>query len=332
IQGGNAYNEDWAYNPDVDGYAFGLAQWDSDRRVNLLNQADSEGVDWQNLEFQLNFLLNHDGSDSTLVKSILESGESDMTTLVERFATEWERAGEPETAKRVGYANHWYSQFGDGSGGNSNIDNSNDSGSDNRGSDDNCATGGYDGAGEMGKSVSPNGKNGSIVTQWESRSEIPEEYSELITVPEFDESWFSGPDSNGSNPFLPVWRGQCTELTWGYMSQLWDGEQPTNGHGRNIYQAYEAAGADMTYSPTVGYGYSSEAGYGGATDPTYGHTAVVVAVLDDGRFIAAHYNLNGEGNDGRNRNKVYALHDGAPGDDNMIFFSGIGEPTVDLTE
>src|SRR5699024_11029219 len=115
--------------------------------------------------------------------------------------------------------------------------------------------------------------------------------------------------------------GECTELTCAYMSELWKGKQPTNGNGNVIYKAYKAEGAKITNKPTVGYGFSSDPPYAGAADSSVGHTGVVAGVMDDGKWIMANYNLNGESPD---RKLTYALVDGNEKEGGIKFFSGIG--------
>ena len=135
-------------------------------------------------------------------------------------------------------------------------------------------------------------------------------------------------------------RGQCTELTWGYMSQLWSGTQPTagsggggyaDGNGQVIWKAYKENGAKITKNPTVGYGFSGGPPIQiGGTIPGVGHTGVVVGVLEDGKYIIANYNLRGEANrDHYTRSLTYALVDGQPKSGQQItFFSGIGKPKI----
>lgn len=56
IQNDNPYRQDWAYDESLDGYAFGLAQWDGSRRVALLNYADEQMKNWRDPQLQLNFM------------------------------------------------------------------------------------------------------------------------------------------------------------------------------------------------------------------------------------------------------------------------------------
>src|SRR5699024_3081926 len=89
-----------------------------------------------------------------------------------------------------------------------------------------------------------------------SYDELPDKYKDKIQLPKFDKKYLDKP----GNVFPPTNnKGECTELTWAYMSQLYSGEQPTNGDGYIIYKAYKEKGAKTTHNPTVGYGFSSSA-------------------------------------------------------------------------
>ena len=130
--------------------------------------------------------------------------------------------------------------------------------------------------------------------------------------------------NTGKNPFQNGGlRGQCTELTFNYMSELYKGDQPTNGNGNQIYNAYKQKGATITSKPTVGYGFSADPPYAGATTSA-GHTGVVIGVMKDGKFLITNYNLNGEANKDQSRVETFALVDGNKKKDGITFFSGIG--------
>ncbi|MFD2388583.1 phage tail tip lysozyme [Enterococcus rivorum] len=97
IQGGALYNEAIAMNPVTGGYAFGLAQWDSDRRVKLLETAKKENKDWKDSAFQLSFAWEKDGSDSNLIKKL--SKQTDLNTTTVDILVQWERAGTSQIQK-----------------------------------------------------------------------------------------------------------------------------------------------------------------------------------------------------------------------------------------
>lgn len=337
IQNGSKFDKSAAMNPSVGGYAFGIAQWDSGRRVKLLEYAEKKGKKWDDLELQLDYLLNGDGSDSELIKKLIKS-DDDVEQTTENIMRQWERAGRTDSlGSRQAASKKYYAKFADiKAGSKSNISDSTDAGADNS---DACG-GGAEGKtdGTMGASVKPNGGTGDVLEVWEGKDKIPEKYRKLITLPDFSEKAL---DAMPNNIYLSTNnRGQCTELTWGYMSQLWSGTQPTagsggggyaDGNGQVIWKAYKENGAKITKNPTVGYGFSGGPPIEiGGTIPGVGHTGVVVGVLEDGKYIIANYNLRGEANrDHYTRSLTYALVDGQPKSGQQItFFSGIGKPKI----
>lgn len=118
IQSDLAFNESVAYNPSAGGYGIGLGQWDSARRVNLLNLAKSSKKDWKTVPFQMDFAWNHDSSDSDLLKRM--SKHNDVNQLAIDILKLWERAGtkdDPiEQNKRKTSANNWYKRLTMGEG------------------------------------------------------------------------------------------------------------------------------------------------------------------------------------------------------------------------
>ncbi len=114
------FNPIWAYNPAIGGYAIGLAQWDSGRRVNLLNRAEEQKRKWEEVAIQMDFAWYHDGSDSTLLKNM--SSGTDTESLAVDILKHWERAGtkdDPvEQNKRKTSAINWYQRLFEGSLGN----------------------------------------------------------------------------------------------------------------------------------------------------------------------------------------------------------------------
>lgn len=177
---------------------------------------------------------------------------------------------------------------------------------------------------EEHKSVPPNGKNGSLIGGSWTYENIPKKYRDKIGVPRFDTSYLNKPGnifpSTGN-------KGQCTELTWAYMWQIWGKRQPADDgqitNGQRVWEVYKKQGAKTTHSPTVGYGFSSKPPYIQASLPGVGHTGVVVAVFDDGSFLTANYNI--WPNLAPSRVLLYSLINGVPkdGGHNFMFFSGI---------
>lgn len=328
IQGGNEYKSDIANDPTVGGYAFGFSQWDSERRVNLIKFGKKQGKKWDDMGVQIDFLLNHDSTDSDLIKKLVKQ-DKDVKQTTEDIMNKWERAGDTSSiSERQSAASKYYSKFS-GKSSDSNIDDATDAASDNSDATENsgCASGDSSGktSGKMGASVKANGKSGEIIKKWSSKDKIPEKYKKHIELPDFKESVL---DSSG-NPFASSGlKGQCTELTYGYMKQLYSGDPPTNGNGNAIYKAYKSAGAKVTDKPTVGYGFSANPPYAGAADSSVGHTGVVIGVMEDGKWIMANYNLNGEANGTQKRVETFALVDGNKKEDGIKFFSGIGKPKI----
>lgn len=328
VQGNKEFKESLAKDESVSGYALGIAQWDGARRANLLKFAEKKDKKWSNFGVQLDFLLNHDGSDSDVIKKLLKKDGS-VGSITGSIMNEWERAGDKSSlSKRKGAASKYYSKFGKKDIGSSddNIDDATDAASDNSDADKNSSCGSDDSktTGKLGDSVKANGDSGKLLKDWDSKDEIPEKYKKHIKVPDFKESILN----SSENPFKSGLKGQCTELTYGYMKQLYSETPPTSGNGNVLYKSYKSKGAKVTSNPTVGYGFSANPPYAGAGDPSTGHTGVVVGVLDDGKWIMANYNLHGEGNNGQKRSLTYALIDGNKKKDGVKFFSGIGKSKV----
>ena len=323
IQGNNSFKESIAKDPSAGGYAFGIAQWDSERRVNLLKYAEKKDKKWSDFGIQLDFMLNHDDSDSEVIKGLLKK-DGDIKGITEDIMNDWERAGDKSSiGERQSAAAKYYSKFGSSdsdSDEDSNIDDATDAATDNSDASDNsgCNSDGEDTDGNVGKSVKANGDSGEIKEKWSSKDEIPKKYKKYIKIPEFKDSFLEGSPFGTSTAL----KGQCTELTWAYMSAMWSGKQPTSGNGGDLHKSYKSAGAKVTSNPTVGYGFSSFPPYAGAGDDSVGHTGVVAGVLPDGKWILANYNLNLEAPD---RKLTYALVDGNKKEGGVKFFSGIGD-------
>jgi surface antigen len=322
IQGGSKYKASLAKDPSAGGYAFGFAQLDSERRVALLKYADKKNKKWSDMDLQLDYILNHDSSDSPLIKKLIKK-DGDIKSLTEDIMNQWERAGAKESLpKRQAAASKYYSMLN--KKGDSNIGESTSSAGDNSdaGAKSGCNTDSDSKVdGELGASTKANNKSGKVLKKWNSKKEIPEKYKKHIQLPDY-----KGVKLKSSENIFPEGgnKGQCTEYTWSYMSQLYKGKQPTNGNGNSIYKAYKSKGAKTTANPTVGYGFSSDPPYAGAAESSVGHTGVVIGVMDDGKWLMGNYNLNGEANKGEKRVQTFALVDGNKKKDGTTFFSGVG--------
>lgn len=325
VQGGSKFKKDLAMDGSAGGYALGIAQWDSERRVQLIKYADKKDKKWDDLGVQMDYMINHDGSDSDTIKKLLKSDES-IDKVTERIMNEWERAGATESiSERQSAASKYYSKFSDMKDSDSNIEDATSAATDNSdaGANSGCNTDSNSKTdGELGDSVKANGDSGKVLKTWKSKDEIPKKYRKHIQLPDFSNKKLLDSDKNIFPPTGNL--GECTELTWAYMSQLWKGEQPTDGNGNVIYKAYKQKGAKTTNNPTVGYGFSSNPPYAGAALSSVGHTGVVIGVMDDGKWLMSNYNLNGEGSNQKKRVETFALIDGNKKDGGITFFSGIG--------
>ena len=74
------------------GGASGLGQWLGSRLSNLKAYARRHGTSWKNAGTQLSFAVKGEGSDSAILRSILE-GHGSVASLANRFSAEWERGG-----------------------------------------------------------------------------------------------------------------------------------------------------------------------------------------------------------------------------------------------
>lgn len=79
-----------AVNPG--GGASGLGQWLGGRKTALINYSKRHGKNWKSAEAQLEFALKGDGSDSSVLKSVLR-GSGSVASLANKFSSQWERGG-----------------------------------------------------------------------------------------------------------------------------------------------------------------------------------------------------------------------------------------------
>lgn len=92
---GNWNFESGGLNPGAvnsGGGASGLGQWLGSRLSNLKAYARRHGTSWKNAGTQLSFAVKGEGSDSAILRSILE-GHGSVASLANRFSAEWERGG-----------------------------------------------------------------------------------------------------------------------------------------------------------------------------------------------------------------------------------------------
>lgn len=92
---GNWNFESGGLNPaavNSSGGASGLGQWLGGRKSNLIAYAKRHGTSWKNAGTQLSFAVKGEGSDSAILRSVLE-GTGSVASLANKFSSEWERGG-----------------------------------------------------------------------------------------------------------------------------------------------------------------------------------------------------------------------------------------------
>ncbi|MGJ0146813.1 phage tail tip lysozyme [Staphylococcus hominis] len=349
----------------------GYGQWTFSRHTELVDYAKEQGKDWWDSDLQLDYMVKKDSAKGRLKEYALNSSDDILDNTV-AFHNDWEiSADTPEkviSARGDATKKAWKFLKKEGMdgkkdekkikkiGGDGDSSSSGVSSADNEGEEtgsDFCGIGLGQGGetsieGKMGDTTKRNGKQGAVIAgNWEW-DDIPKKYKKYITLPPFDkrkdkDKWLSHPNNTYVNYGGGKNIGQCTELTWAYMSSLWGKEQTqgtvsaeVDGNGGVIWKAYEKLGADITGQPTVGYGFSAQPNGGvrvanaAAVQP--GHTGVVVGVMPDGKWIFAQYNVNPK--PAKSRTVLYSVADGAPTKDTptLRFFSGIkgSKPTVDM--
>lgn len=88
----------------------GIAQWTADRTDNLKNFASQKGKEWSDLGIQLEYLIQElNGAEKNGVSALKVS---DVEQATADWQTKFERAGIPEMANRLTYANGWYAKLG----------------------------------------------------------------------------------------------------------------------------------------------------------------------------------------------------------------------------
>lgn len=109
---GNAWRESHI-NPTLQqqgGGAFGLFQWDGERRDKLLSWLTENGYSQTDANGQMKYLVvendwlgTFDGISS--LDEFLKSSSTDIASLTEAFCTCWERPGIPALSERIDFAN-----------------------------------------------------------------------------------------------------------------------------------------------------------------------------------------------------------------------------------
>ena len=92
---GNWNFESGGLNPGAvnsSGGASGLGQWLGGRKTNLMAFARRKGKSWKNPTVQLEFAVRGEGSDSAILRHVLE-GHGSVASLANMFSAQWERGG-----------------------------------------------------------------------------------------------------------------------------------------------------------------------------------------------------------------------------------------------
>ncbi|MCI2152799.1 MAG: phage tail tip lysozyme [Leuconostoc mesenteroides] len=272
IESNATYDEGKAMNSSLSGYAFGLNQGDSGRRVALLTYAKAQNKQWSDASLQLDFALNHDGTNSDLLKQGLKM--TDVNQATEFLRAKWERGGQGTTTKRQAFARNWYAKFSNGSS-NTAIDTATNGTETTQNTDNTtnnasgCATNVTQGMGTSGAPV----------------KEIPSAYKNKIK-----DTNFTATSSTNIYAF-----GQCTWYVYNRMQELGTPVENGLGNGADWDKHAKAKGYKTDSQPHVGWAVSFSQGADGA-DATYGHVAVVEAISDDGKhFLVSECNVVSSG-------------------------------------
>lgn len=272
IESNATYDETKALNANLSGYAFGLNQWDSARRVALLTYAKAQSKQWSDASLQLDFALNHDDTNSDLLKQGLKM--TDVNQATEFLRAKWERGGQGTTAKRQSFARNWYAKFSNGSS-NTAVDTATDGTKTTQNTDNTtnnasgCTTNVTQGMGTSGAPV----------------KEIPSAYKNKIK-----DTNFTATSSTNTYAF-----GQCTWYVYNRMQELGTPVENGLGNGAEWGKNAKAKGYQTDSQPHVAWAVSFSQGADGA-DATYGHVAVVEAISDDKKhFLVSECNVVSSG-------------------------------------
>lgn len=272
IESSATYDEAKAMNASLSGYAFGLNQWDSARRVALLAYAKAQNKQWSDASLQLDFALNHDGTNSDLLKQGLKM--TDVNQATEFLRAKWERGGQGTTTKRQSFARNWYAKFSNGSS-NTAVDTATDGTKTTQNTDNTtnnasgCTTNVTQGMGTSGAPV----------------KEIPSAYKNKIK-----DTNFTATSSTNTYAF-----GQCTWYVYNRMQELGTPVENGLGNGADWAKNAKVKGYKTDSQPHVGWAVSFSQGADGA-DATYGHVAVVEAISDDKKhFLVSECNVVSSG-------------------------------------
>lgn len=99
------------------GNAIGIGQWDAGRATGLVKFAKSKGKSWTDLDTQLAYALVGDGANGDIIRDMVKNPKASPKEAAVWFNDKWERSGDTHgsdgEAKRIRYAETWFSQMGD---------------------------------------------------------------------------------------------------------------------------------------------------------------------------------------------------------------------------
>ncbi len=325
----------------------GFGQWTAERHTALVDWAKDkhDTKKWYDTDIELDFMVKGDeGFNDKLKNLALDSGDDPKDEAV-NFHKDWEISADSDAEireNRGGNAKKIYDymkkhdmdgdkdeskikKMGGGKSSKSSGKSSADTDKektveeDCEPSDDENSSGSGDGS-KIGDSTKVNNKKGKTITENYEYDDLPKKYKKYVKIPKFQEKYLEGSlFAKGRD------KGQCTELTWAYMNQMWKGKQPsddgTTTNGNRVHEVYKKEGAKVTEKPTVGYGFSADPPQAGAEDASVGHTGVVAGVMPDGKWIMASYNLPPK--PAPSRTLYFTVVDGTDGE--IKFFSGISK-------
>ncbi|MCK8605644.1 phage tail-type lysozyme domain-containing protein [Leuconostoc citreum] len=268
VQSNASFNETTAMNASVSGYALGLNQWDNSRRVDLLNYAKSQNKNWQDASLQLDFAINHDGTNSNLLKQGLKLNNVDEAT--EFLRSQWERGGAGTSNERQAKAKSWYAKFSGGA-----KDTAVDTATQGTANAQNNSLTQQSGPGCQTNQAQGMGSSGAPVT------DMPAQYKGKVK-----NTNFTATSPSNTYPF-----GQCTWYTYNRMQALGTPVENALGNGGDWGANAKAKGYQTDTQPHVGWAVSFAHG-SYQSDPTYGHIAVVEAMSDDNsHFLISECNV-----------------------------------------
>lgn len=113
IQSGKKYDEAKALSPGVGGYALGLVQWDTGRRVELVKFAKEKNKDWKDITLQFEFIKHElDGSEQRILNDATFQSSGDVADVTIAVRKIYERPGDPHDEVRIKAAKDALDKYG----------------------------------------------------------------------------------------------------------------------------------------------------------------------------------------------------------------------------